>query len=48
VVLVACQVIWDKYPRLARGILLGGCLVYTWVVFHSVWRLYGYVGTIPG
>ena len=47
-VLVACQAIWEKYPRLARAILVGGCLIYACVVFHSVWRLYEHTGITPG
>jgi hypothetical protein len=43
-VLVACQAIYDKYPRLARALLIGGCLIYTWVVSRSAWRLYAYTG----
>ena len=47
VVLVACQAIYDKYPRLARVILVGGCLAFSWVVFRSVWHLYAYTGIRP-
>jgi hypothetical protein len=47
VVLVACQAIYDKYPRLARAILVGGCLAFSWVVFRSAWRLYAYTGITP-
>jgi hypothetical protein len=47
VVLVACQAIYDMYPRLARVILVGGCLVFSWVVFRSAWRLYAYTGITP-
>ena len=46
-VVVACQVIWHKYPRIARGILLGGCLVFCYVVIHSTWQLYRHTGMFP-
>jgi len=46
-VVVACQVIWLKYPRIARGILILGCLVFSYVVFHSVWQMYAHVGAFP-
>jgi len=44
---VACQVIWHKYPRIARGILLGGCLVFCYVVIRSTWQLYRHTGVFP-
>jgi len=46
-IVVACQVIWYTYPRLARGILLLGCLISSYVVFHSTWSLYEKVGVLP-
>jgi len=46
-VVVACQIIWYKYPRIARGILLGGCVIYCYVVLHTTWRLYTEVGAFP-
>jgi len=46
-IVVACQIIWAKYPRLARGILLGGCLLQSYVVFRSTWRLYEHAGVFP-
>ena len=47
VVLVACQAVYDKYPRLTRALLIGACVGYTWVVSHAVWRLYAYTGFSP-
>jgi len=44
---VACQVIWHKYPRIARGILIGGCLVFCYVVIRSTWQLYRHTGVLP-
>ena len=47
-IVVACQIIWHTYPRLARGILIAGCLVNSYVIFRSVWNLYVGVGILPG
>jgi len=39
-VVVACQVVWHKYPRLARAVLIGGCLAYAYVVLVTVLRIF--------
>ncbi len=46
-IVVACQVIWHKYPRLARFILLGGCAVYGCVVVFTIIRLHHHLGYFP-
>lgn len=43
-IVVACQIIWGKYPRIARGILLAGCLACSFVVVYSTWKLYLHAG----
>lgn len=46
-VVVACQVVWHKYPRLARAILVAGCAIYTYVVIVTTLRLYAHTGYLP-
>jgi len=46
-IVAACQVIWQKYPRMARGILLAGCLAFSFVVVYSALRLYVHTGAFP-
>ena len=46
-VVVACQVIWHKYPRAARVVLLGGCAIYAYVVAAASLKLYLHAAGMP-
>jgi hypothetical protein len=46
-VVVCCQIFWYKYPRIARGVLLVGCILLSYVILDTAWRLYTHVGRFP-